>query len=75
MAQRFKTSCPCCGKTVLVDADRKRIIPLSSGEEGENPLERAQELLESDEEKRHAKFERAFDEEQNKDLPNLEDLL
>jgi len=75
MTLRFKTSCPCCGKTILVDADRKRLIPLGSGGDSDNPLDHAQELLEGDEVKRKQSFNKAFDEEQNKDLPRLEDLL
>lgn len=75
MTMRFKSSCPCCGETILVDADRKRLIRLGSSDAGANPLDRAQELLDGDEAKRKQSFDKAFDEEKNKDLPRLEDLL
>ena len=75
MTSRFKTKCPCCKATVLVDPDRRRILSLGDGADAGDLLENADALLEEEEKQRGASFERAFEEETTKKTPRLEDLL
>lgn len=75
MSPRFKAKCPCCAKTVLVDVERRRIVSLGDNHDPQDLLQNADALLEEDQERRGAKFERAFEEETTKKQPRLEDLL
>lgn len=73
MSQRFKAKCPCCDRTLLVDADRKRLVALQASG-GDSSLAAALEDLAQDEDRRSGLLQSALDDE-SKDKPKLEDLL
>lgn len=74
MSRRFKTKCPCCQKTILVDAERRQVIALGDAT-GEDSFEAALDELSEQEQKRKTRFDKALEDEARKDKPSFDDFL
>lgn len=67
LASEFELECPCCGTTIVVDTNLKRIIGHREPERGDKPeLGRAQRILAKEAARREAIFKQSVADEKGR---------
>jgi hypothetical protein len=61
LKSEFETLCPCCGSTLVIDTNLKRVVRHVEPERGDKPeLEKAHDILRAAEARREALFEESW---------------
>lgn len=67
LKSEFEAACPCCGATVVIDANLRRIVRHAEPTRGDRPeLSDAQRILAEEAARREALFQRSVAAEQNR---------
>jgi hypothetical protein len=68
LTSEVEVTCPCCGSTLVVDVNLKRVVSHSEPERGDKPeLSNAQRILADEAARREAIFQQSVDAEKNRD--------
>jgi hypothetical protein len=67
LESEFTSECPCCGATLTIDANLKRVVGHVVPERGDRPeLDHAQRIIEEEAARREAAFQRSLETERTK---------
>ncbi len=67
LASEFETDCPCCGATLVVDANLRRVVSHQTPERGDKPeLSDAERILAAEAARREALFEQSVNAERTR---------
>jgi len=68
LTSEVEVTCPCCGSTLVVDVNLKRVVSHSEPERGDKPeLSNAQRILADEAARREAIFQQSVDAENTRD--------